>query len=213
MRPLVMSQVTIPSTLLVKVLRSQTEGFLLAWQPPRLPECRKYSQHVRPPSTCFQYDLKLLPPPRSQPTRQSDIHYNAPRTPTLSDTSHLPRQRRSSFGDAKRFSLRRLFSSSRTSYFWNILGAKKIAAARERALPPLASFLDDSASPGRILKATNEPRIRCTEFDENGNVTLVNGEFKKSELIAKVCATRLRSCAGWLTIKFSMVCFPEIFAK
>ncbi|OAX84147.1 hypothetical protein ACJ72_01492 [Emergomyces africanus] len=35
------------------------------------------------------------------------------------------------------------------------------------------------------LKATNEPRLRCTELDENGNVTLVNGEFKKSELIAK----------------------------
>ena len=34
-------------------------------------------------------------------------------------------------------------------------------------------------------KATNEPRLRCTEFDNNGNVTLVNGEFKKSELIAK----------------------------
>ncbi|KAK2807692.1 magnesium ion transporter [Onygenales sp. PD_10] len=35
------------------------------------------------------------------------------------------------------------------------------------------------------LKATNEPRLRCTEFDGAGNVTLVNGEFKKSELIAK----------------------------
>ncbi|KKZ67015.1 hypothetical protein EMCG_07284 [[Emmonsia] crescens] len=35
------------------------------------------------------------------------------------------------------------------------------------------------------MKATNEPRLRCTELDENGNVTLVNGEFKKSELIAK----------------------------
>jgi magnesium transporter len=41
---------------------------------------------------------------------------------------------------------------------------------------------------GRSLavKASSEPRLRCTEFDENGNVTLVNGEFKKSELIAKV---------------------------
>jgi magnesium transporter len=35
------------------------------------------------------------------------------------------------------------------------------------------------------MKAANEPRLRCTEFDGNGNVTLVNGEFKKSELIAK----------------------------
>ena len=38
---------------------------------------------------------------------------------------------------------------------------------------------------GRTLnaKAPNELRLRCTEFDENGNVTLVDGEFKKSELI------------------------------
>lgn len=40
---------------------------------------------------------------------------------------------------------------------------------------------------GLVSKATNELRLRCTEFDINGNVTLVNGEFRKSELIAKVC--------------------------
>jgi magnesium transporter len=41
---------------------------------------------------------------------------------------------------------------------------------------------------GRTMsaKAANEQKLRCTEFDENGNVVLVNGEFKKSELIAKV---------------------------
>jgi len=32
----------------------------------------------------------------------------------------------------------------------------------------------------------NDQKLRCTEFDENGNVVLVNGEFKKTELIAKV---------------------------
>jgi hypothetical protein len=31
-----------------------------------------------------------------------------------------------------------------------------------------------------------EPRLRCTEMDENGNFTAVDGEFKKTELIAKV---------------------------
>ncbi|KAI1475202.1 hypothetical protein K445DRAFT_316527 [Daldinia sp. EC12] len=34
-------------------------------------------------------------------------------------------------------------------------------------------------------KAALEPRLRCTEVDENGNVILVDGEFKKSELIAR----------------------------
>ena len=55
--------------------------------------------------------------------------------------------------------------------------------------------MDDSAEGnlfnlGRTLaaKTLNEPCLRCTEFDGNGNVTLVNGEYKKSELIAKVGA-------------------------
>ncbi|GJN67326.1 magnesium ion transporter [Purpureocillium lilacinum] len=34
-------------------------------------------------------------------------------------------------------------------------------------------------------KAALEPRLRCTEVDENGKVILVDGEFKKTELIAK----------------------------
>lgn len=48
---------------------------------------------------------------------------------------------------------------------------------------------------GRSLsaKGTNELRIRCTEFDVNGDVTLVNGEFRKQELIAKVRA-EIESC-------------------
>lgn len=35
-------------------------------------------------------------------------------------------------------------------------------------------------------KAALEPRLRCTEVDENGEVILVDGEFKKTELIQKV---------------------------
>jgi magnesium transporter len=40
----------------------------------------------------------------------------------------------------------------------------------------------------RVLsaKAALEPRLRCTEVDENGKVILMDGEFKKTELIAKV---------------------------
>ncbi|KAF2017366.1 cora-domain-containing protein [Aaosphaeria arxii CBS 175.79] len=59
--------------------------------------------------------------------------------------------------------------------------------------PPLSSFLDD-ATPnslngigglGRVSRSANELKMRCTELDEHGNVTMVSGEFKKSELIAK----------------------------
>lgn len=59
---------------------------------------------------------------------------------------------------------------------------------------PRGSFLEDGGDApafnlGRNMspKSANEAKLRCTEFDENGNVVLVNGEFKKSELIAKVC--------------------------
>lgn len=37
-----------------------------------------------------------------------------------------------------------------------------------------------------LSKAINEPRLRCTELDEYGNVVLASGEFKKTELIARV---------------------------
>jgi hypothetical protein len=35
-------------------------------------------------------------------------------------------------------------------------------------------------------KAALDPRLRCTEVDGNGKVITVDGELKKSELIAKV---------------------------
>ncbi|MCJ1356163.1 MAG: magnesium ion transporter [Icmadophila ericetorum] len=65
---------------------------------------------------------------------------------------------------------------------------KNEPAPNPSTLNPLPSFLDDAGGTmlGRSAgKASNELKLRCTEFDENGNVTLVNGEFKKSELIAK----------------------------
>lgn len=56
-------------------------------------------------------------------------------------------------------------------------------------LPPLPGLLGDAGETtlGRsVVKASNELKLRCTEFDGNGNVTLVNGEFKKAALIARV---------------------------
>lgn len=45
-----------------------------------------------------------------------------------------------------------------------------------------------SIFPRRALtaKAALDPRLRCTEVDGNGDVIMVDGELKKSELIAKV---------------------------
>jgi magnesium transporter len=48
-----------------------------------------------------------------------------------------------------------------------------------------------SIFPRRSLtaKAALDPRLRCTEVDGNGEVIMVDGELKKSELIAKVGGT------------------------
>lgn len=72
---------------------------------------------------------------------------------------------------------------------WTAKRQKAEKTTNPGALPPLPRFLGDGSGPALGFsagKASNELKLRCTEFDENGNVTLVNGEFKKSELIAKV---------------------------
>lgn len=43
-------------------------------------------------------------------------------------------------------------------------------------------------------KAAAQPKLRCTELDENGNVSMASGEFKKSELIAKVRMCKMVLC-------------------
>ncbi|KAI9725737.1 MAG: magnesium ion transporter [Chrysothrix sp. TS-e1954] len=53
-------------------------------------------------------------------------------------------------------------------------------------LPALPSFLDEQASISHgIVRGPNDHKLRCTEFDDVGNITLTNSEFKKTELIAK----------------------------
>jgi hypothetical protein len=63
--------------------------------------------------------------------------------------------------------------------------------------PSLIASLAAAVAAGRSkAKAGNELKLRCTEFDKQGRVTLVSGEFKKSELIAKVCAFNLPERQG-----------------
>ena len=58
-------------------------------------------------------------------------------------------------------------------------------------LPTGNSYDDPSAQLFNLARALSRSpsgadlKLRCTEFDSNGSVTLVSGEFKKSELIAK----------------------------
>ena len=89
----------------------------------------------------------------------------------------------------------RRYASTKSRHFLRrLLDFKRSKESAKRNIAPeLTPFVDDGVEGnlfnlGRTLSAQtlNEPRLRCTEFDENGNVTLVNGEYRKSELIAKV---------------------------
>ena len=86
----------------------------------------------------------------------------------------------------------RRFSTTSTNKAWNIFRSAKmrrLAQLQAPQPPPDESSSGATgfgSSLGRIMRPTNELKMRCTELDEHGNVTLVSGEFKKSELIAKV---------------------------
>jgi magnesium transporter len=89
-------------------------------------------------------------------------------------------------------------SSSTGSRKWHqkLWGATRLRVGRPLRPDDLPNSLHGSEegndtsmfSLGRHIsaKAAAQPKLRCTELDENGNVVLTNGEFKKSELIAKV---------------------------
>lgn len=74
--------------------------------------------------------------------------------------------------------------------FWQSNRRKPESALRPDDLPPLPTFLNDPngsvLGQSKIGKASNELKLRCTEINQDGDVTLVSGEFRKSELIAKV---------------------------
>lgn len=83
---------------------------------------------------------------------------------------------------------------------WKDKWRNERSALKSSDSPALPSFLDDAGSTNfgrrKAVKGGNELKLRCTEFDENGNVTFMDGEFKKSELIAKVCPINLVSDEG-----------------
>lgn len=72
---------------------------------------------------------------------------------------------------------------------WETWRARRAADAKGLGPNHLPSplSLEDTGSIGRAIKPGSELMLRCTEFDGSGNVTLINGEFKKTELIQKVC--------------------------
>ncbi|KAL8998980.1 MAG: hypothetical protein Q9169_002086 [Polycauliona sp. 2 TL-2023] len=122
----------------------------------------------------LSFDFFQHPPRNNKPLAQDPIA----KSPSTSPQERTRSPIRHASTDDRPF-LRRLWQNKRTGH----------PTLKDGDLPPLPSFLDEAngTSLGRSKagKAANELRLRCTEINENGDVTLVNGEFKKSELIAK----------------------------
>ena len=73
---------------------------------------------------------------------------------------------------------------------WGTRRANRHATSKPDNLTEHPSLLDDVSEAilgrSKVVEASNGMKVRGTELNENGDVTLLNGEFKKSELIVKV---------------------------
>ncbi|KAI9838895.1 MAG: hypothetical protein M1819_004103 [Sarea resinae] len=203
-----------PSSTLLRFLKSQAEDVCFFTSNAKASLCLQtataqqhgqssWSHRRRPMSSMTNM---VLPPAGFSPSPLEasflNLDYLWPRSKrdspcSMPQSPHLARHTLSSSSASNPFAAHLFRNASTDSQtwlarFWRMKQRKGEKALKPDDLPPLSSFLDDSAESsmfnlGRGLagKPSNEVRLRCTEFDENGNVTLVNGEFKKSELIAK----------------------------
>lgn len=136
-------------------------------------------QRIAAPSTLKKLQCPTFLANRNNQARSSSIQ------PL---TTSIDGRRCFSSTPAQRWTVRQLWSKWR----------RKRARQPPLKLPtsPLAAVTEDGTNGlpayGRSPRsAANELKMRCTELDEHGNVTMVSGEFKKSELIAKVCRLAL----------------------
>lgn len=194
MRPSLSTHVSAPSSALLRYLRKQNQDILFftassVTQPlptrtsksclaVRHPACTRTlttSPHRRATIASNLFDFDFLRPAPSKPASKI-------LAPTGSDRCG------STLSNAVRGHRNASTDKGQWKHWWGHKG-KKEKGLKSDNLPPLPSFLDDMGNGhgrSKTPKAGNELRLRCTEIDENGNVTTVNGEFKKSELMDKV---------------------------
>lgn len=205
-----------PSRRLLKFLRAQSERLAFAECAAALPAARRNvcfcSSRTRPPS---QRGLGT-PVTRRQTTVQAafpGLHSVLPRSLTrqrmaASTKSHEP----TPAGGAPRYA-----SSGQTprqngdKLTWQewLFGPnskkKKTEPLKENDLGVQLEEESDTIFQRRSLtaKAALDPRLRCTEVDGNGNVIMVDGELKKSELIARVRDRRWERHQDCVTLTFA----------
>ena len=198
MRHLSPGGIPAPSSTLLQFLRYQADNVCLFTPNLIYPAGNLHLEQRRRRIQCENPPCKLLLRRFSTPTqREATVEASLLNLDFLSKAGSLrfpklaPTSRRSivtrHWSQDGMHTIRQASSDSRSllARLWNF--RQKRERTSSRALDRPVPFLSDSSgtSLGRS-KATNEMKLRCTELDENGNVTLVNSEFKKSELIAKV---------------------------
>lgn len=208
MRHALSSDISAPSASLLRFLKAQSEEVCFFTSNGR------FNTRQRPYRNLSSKFLTLLPPfrrnlnttPQAQATVHSSLHGFENLKPSSGKdvSTSLPAHSSPnrlwpcvSNDDRSNPATSRGVSTDSRPLLQRILGRRNHDPdAKPKGLPPLPSFLDDvgGAALGRskAAKGTNELKLRCTEFNEDGKVTLVNGEFKKTELIAKVyCLPRV----------------------
>ena len=203
MRTLNDPRMSAPSASLLRFLRAQTEQICFFTPTGAISHTsqgsqasKAYSQNAlirKSPSRSLSTTLRRqatvessilnLGPLRTKP-RQDLPYYPTTREntrpwPTNVCTNHQMRDTRDASSNSRPFLQR----------WWHPKSKRLQATLESDDLPALPGLLDDSRGSitGRSVgKAPNELKLRCTEFDEIGKVTVMSGEFKKSELIAKV---------------------------
>lgn len=199
-----------PSSTLLKFLKSQSESICFFSPNPRpgfifdhaaLRSIQLRPCIAKPPSKSSSRCLSTTTPRKAAVEANFlNLEFLWPRsaTSTLNTQSnhsrHSARGRRFEYGGAL-ITQRSSSSGSKKWHqkLWGVTSSKGGRPLRPDDLPSTLFGSEEGSdtymfSLGRTIsaKAAAQPKLRCTELDENGNVVLASGEFKKSELIAKV---------------------------
>ena len=199
-----------PSSTLLKFLKSQSESICFFSPNPRpgfsfdhaAPRARalplRTCSSVKSPSSARRLSTSS---PRRATVEASflNLDFLWPRSAAalkapFRDPNETPRNRSLAYGGS--LVAQRNAQSGSKKWHQKLWGATSLRGGRPLRPDDLPATLHSSEedsdnsmfSLGRHIsaKAAAQPKLRCTEFDENGNVVLASGEFKKSELIAKV---------------------------
>jgi magnesium transporter len=203
MRPLPSKAVYAPSSSLLRFLRSQTEGVCFFTSNHHKSPTEFYSPNpihngVQACTKTHNGTRHLSTTSRRATTVEASLlslelfQLSGRHHPSARSLGYGPKTTSNSKSQDGRFTRR--YASNDSRHFlrglWHQFGQTKAkTAVKPPKLPLPPNFHDEKGETPlgwSVGKAPNELKLRCTELDENGNVTLVSGEFKKSELIAKV---------------------------